>query len=210
MKIFFIALVFSFLLAAALNLAHAEDSTSSSTRKELIKQRVENKRELVAQALDTRQEKIASRTAALKTKLQTFRDKNKASIAARVNDNLAKVNMNRTEAMNRHIDKLLSILSRLETRVDGVTDKDTTNANDAIADAKVAIDSAKQAVASQSAKDYTVTVTSETKIKTDVMAQREMLHTDLKAVHQLIVVARQALAKAISETAQLGGIGNGK
>jgi|SRR3990167_1569120 len=210
MKIFLTALFLLTLLTVVALPSHAEDSTSSPTRKNVVKQKVDTKRELVAQLIDTRREKVATRTAALKLKLDGFRDRRKASASARINDNLARVNQNRTGQMLQHLSRLYNILSKLEIRVNAVTDKDTSSAKAAIASAKVAIDTATASANLQLEKDYTLTITSESKVKEDATAERQLLHSDLKNLHDLVVAARQAVAYAISQTAQLGGIKNGQ
>ena len=157
---------------------------------------------------------MATRAAALKAKLATFKDARKASASARINDNLAKVNQNRTSKMLEHLSRLSSILSKLEARVEGVKVKDATidteSAKTAILLARGAIDSATAAATLQLENDYTLTITSESKVKDEATAQRQLLHTDLKNLHDLVVAARQAVAYAISQTAQLGGIKYGQ
>lgn len=234
MRIFVLALVFSFLLTVAVNIINAQDgitpqqerlnvplnsSTSSPTRKQLNQQlRVLNKADRMAtkeQIQDLRQglkARIASRAAELKAILATFRDQRKATAAARINDNLNKINEHRTDAFTRHLTKMSEILSKLETKVKDASGsgKDTTSAQAAIASAAASINTAKQAVDAQSLKDYTITATSEATIRHDARVQRDKLHTDLKAVHEIVVAARKALSNAIRVSAStLGGIGHG-
>lgn len=198
----FIAAIFIFLVLSAisLNLAFAQTSTPTGV---LRAARLESK-------IDNLTEKAASREAALKARLANFKDQRKAQTTERVNTNLAKINKQRTDMMMAHLDRMSSILSRLDSRVANVTDKDTSPAKNQIASASSAITTAKEAVASESAKDYTIDVTSEGTVRKDAQTARDSLYTDLRSVHQLLVNARQALAKAISETAQLGGIKNGQ
>lgn len=203
MKIFLSALAIFFLFNLFITSSIATDSTRSSTPK---KPSLENKIE----RLETREDKIATREAALKAKLATFRDKKKASAAARINENLTKANQTRATQMLNHLNKLSDILSRLETRLAAITGKDTSTAKTAIDSAKTAIATARQAVTAQAQNNYTITVTSESKIHQDAMTERESLHSSLKLTHDLVVAAGRAVATAISQTAQLGGIRNGQ
>lgn len=200
MKIFLTALIATFFLAVFVNLAHAQYSSPSAF----------TTNPTTISTFGTQLANPASQAAALRAKLLSFRNKQKAAIVDRVNTNLANINLKRTEEMMRHLDLLSNIITTLETRVNAVTGKDTTSAKTAIAAAKVAIDSARQAVTAQQSKDYTITVTSETNVKADVLKERLALLNDLEADHQLIVAARQAVAAAISATAELGGISNGQ
>ena len=168
----------------------AQTATSSLTRKDLVQQRVED-----------RKEKMASREAALKAKLQSFRDKKKAEIVERIDQNLDKINKHKTEMMMTNLNRMSDLLTRIESNMNSQSEgKDITKAKESIEKAKIAIANAKVAVTTQSEKDYTVTVTSESKVKTDAQTVRETLKNDLKLVHDLIVEARKALSEAISVT----------
>lgn len=157
-----------------------------------------------------RKEKIASREAALKTKLAQFRNQQKAANVSKINDNLVRINATRTASMSANLDKMATILTRLENIVNSVTGKDTTAAKDAILQARAAIDAAKAAVTAQSAQDYNIVVTSETSVGQDAKTVRLKLETDLKATQATVVAARQAIAKAISTTVSTLGGTNGK
>lgn len=185
-------------------------STSPAT---LRQQRIQERKTAVAEKIDSVKERVASREAALKTKLAKFKDKKKALVAERVGANLSKVNEKRTTHYTNVLTKLTDILARLEARVNQASagGKDTTAAVNAIGEARVSIASAKIVVDAQSAKEYTITATSEAKIRSDAQAVRDNLHTDLKATHALVVIARQSVAEAISTTvSSLGGGKNGK
>lgn len=165
-----------------------ESTTSTNVRKPAIQQKI-----------NIRQEKVASRTATLKAKLQTFKDQKKAEIADRVNNNFNKINQNQTTQMQKNLGTMSTILDRLEARVNqGTPDiKDPVAAKAAIASAKATIATASAAVTAQTQKDYTVQVTSEAKIKTDVKTQRDKLFADLKASRKVVIDAKQSVANAI-------------
>lgn len=169
------------------------------TKRENVKERVETRKDAVAERMEDRKAAIATREAALKTKLAAFRDKKKAEVVDRVNTNLNRINKNHTNHMLRFLDNASKILAKLEERVNKATSdiKDTSSAKVAIIDAKAAIEEAKGAVEAQADKDYTVTVSSEGKARIDVKTIRDRLHGDLKAVRDQVVVAKQAVANAI-------------
>lgn len=182
------------------NSAFAQDATSTATtRKEKVQQRVETRKETAEQRITALKEKAASREAAMKAKLQTFRDKQKAQIAERVNTNLNKINQKITSEMLKYLTRMSEILAKLETRVNtGSPDiKDVISAKEAIASASASIALAQEAVQAQSEKDYTITVTSEAKIRQDAQNMRKQLHTDLQTVRKLVVDAKQAVGSAI-------------
>lgn len=181
----FFAILACFIVSLTLVLpTFAEEATRSTTpRKEKVLQKAETRK-------DTLKDRMATREATLKTKLATFRDKNKATIAERVNTNLNKINEKQTQAMSNHLDGMSEILAKVETR------KGSTSA---IISAKVSIASATALVNIQAEKDYTITVTTEAKIKEDAKKMRDMLHSDLKTVRGAIITAKQAVAATIKE-----------
>jgi len=203
--VFIAAVLFVSLLVTQVVLA--EDSTSGGTvRKERFSQKIEKRIDNIQTRIDAMKEKLASREATLKLKLQTFKDKHKAEIAQRVNTNLNQINLKQTKEMQNHLDKMSLLLDKLEARVNsGSPDvKDPTAAKAAIAVSRTKIASASAAVLTQAGNDYTITITSESKIKLDAQEQREKLHKDLKAVRQLVIDAKQSVANAIRVAKGLG------
>lgn len=200
---------------------YAQDSATSSTRpiKDKLKQRRDNlqeeagqkrenlearlvaKQDRLEEKLTNREERIATKTAALKNRLKAFKDKQKAQRVETINENLEEINSRRTQTMGNHLDKMIQILNRLETRVEtSASEADLTAVTSAIADARSAIGKAKSAITAQADKDYIITVNKEATVKEDAMLQRDNLHQDLKAVHELVVTARKAVSNAISTT----------
>lgn len=172
-------------LASYPALAKTSDSSAAATRKG--------------------KEKIASREAALKLKLNAFKDRTKAAIAEKVNTNLNRINQKRTEMMQRHLTNMSTILGKLEDRVNsGSPDiKDPASARAAIASARSIIATTSAAVTAQAAKDYTIVVTSESKVRADATAQRQQLHSDLLTLRKMVIDAKQAVGSAI-RTAKSG------
>lgn len=140
--------------------------------------------------IELTKEKLASKAAALKSKLQAFKDQKKALLAERINANLNVINQNQTRQMQKNLGIMSAILDKLEAR--GGT-------SNTILKAKETIASASSAVIAQSQKDYTITVTSETKIKADAKLARDKLHADLTAVRKLVIEAKQSVVNAIKE-----------
>lgn len=191
------------------NQTHENIQNRVEIRREITKHRVEQRRETFEQKIETGREEMMQkheeRSAALKEKLDAFKDKRRAQIADRVSTSLNLINEKRTTAMTRHLAKMDEILDKLQARVDS-KDGDKTEANKAIAAAQKAIEAAKNAVAEQTGKDYTLVVTDESQVKTDARTDRQSLRSDLKSTHDLIVDARKAVANAIRVSmSTLGG-----
>ena len=73
--------------------------------------------------------------------------------------------------------------------------------------ARKAIATASAALNIQSQKDYTIQVTTESRIKFDAQKQRDLLHNDLVAIRKMVIDAKQAVANAI-RIAKAGSLGN--
>jgi hypothetical protein len=153
--------------------------------------------------------KIASKEAQLKLKLQNFKDQRKAGATQRISENLNKINANRTDQMTKHLDKMSGILVKLQDRVNTSTPSADQKAkiDAAISSASASIDLTKTSVLNQAAKDYTLTATSEAKIKDEAKAKRDLLMSDLEVARKQVIAAKQSVANAIRVAATtLGGI----
>ena len=180
--------------------AGRQDATSGATRKPTaIQQKINVRQDKVDNRIAALQEKQASKTAALKAKLQAFKDQKKAEIADRVNTNLNKINQNQTAQMEKNLSNISTILDRLEARVNkGAPDiKDPDAAKAAIASARNNIATTSAAVQAQAEKDYTIQVSSEGRIRVDAKTQRDKLHVDLLTLRKKVVDAKQSVANAI-------------
>lgn len=202
----------------------AQDSTVTSspqkTRSEQApsktadrQEKLNTRKEAIASMAAERKAKMASRSAQLKAALTAFKDQRKAAIAEKVNTNLNSINEKRTAEMNKHLDKMTELLNKLSDRVAAkkAAGKDTTQAEASIASASASIAAASSAVDAQAAKDYTISVSTESAVRTDAKTARDKLHTDLEAVRKLVIAAKQAISNAVKVAATtLGGIGDGK
>lgn len=210
--------ILAFLLLSNSVAAQDNINTSPNPNKDQIIERVENRRDnreekrqntkkRVTERHETMKEKVSTRRLALKEKLNTLKDQRKAQIAERVDKNLGLINERRTSKMADHLDKLNQIIAKLEVRIEeaAALGKDTARAQSAAFEASSAINAAQAAIEAQAGKDYGVTVSEESKLKSDVKSTRNTLHIDLKSAHDLVVAARQAVAKAISTTRSTTG-----
>lgn len=208
------------------NTVLAQDSTTSATTNTTtnrftgIPARVETGRKTIdakitagetriTANIDDRRIKIASMEATFRAKLQTFRNQTKAQIAQKVNTQLNTINLTETTQMQSNLDKMSSIVDKLEVRINQAAPdvKNVDAARTAIADARTAIASASSAVKTQAANSYIIQVTTESRIRIDAEAIRNQLQKDLKTTRNLVIEAKQsvynivAVAKTGSNTA---------
>lgn len=173
--------------------------------------KIASKEAKLEQKIEQTRIKIASREATFKEKIAQFKDKKKAQVAAKVNENLNLINEKRTQTMSNNLTKMTELLVKLQNRVNqaSTAGKDVSAANLAINEAQASIDAAKEAVTTQSGQDYNVIVSSETKIGQDAKVTREKLMADLKSTQEKLITARQTISKAISTSVSSIGGQNG-
>ena len=208
MKKFFPLFVLVSLFIALPSSASAEASSSTKVQRatdriEKMEARVASREAKIVNRIEAKEEKIASRAAMFTQKIATFRNKQKAQVAQRVNLSLGNINQNRTQSMSNRLDKITEILTKVEARVNTVSSNgtDVSSATQAISQAKSAIEAAEMGISAQANNDYTITVTTEAQVGQDAKAVRTDLLADLKATQSLVIAARQAVANAISVSA---------
>lgn len=203
MKIFLTAAIASFflvLLTGPLQVYGQETSNTSSPSPKPT--RIERK----VERIETVREKIASREAKLKERISTIRDKKKAAIVERSSTRLTRINEQKTQQVQKHLEKMNDILARLKKRVEEKgAGKDITEAQRAIAVAESKIAAAKEVATAQSAEIYTPTASDKTKLKEELRALQQDIKSDLETLNNSIKEAKQALQTAIEVSAKTLG-----
>ncbi|MBI2613334.1 MAG: hypothetical protein HYW62_00980 [Candidatus Levybacteria bacterium] len=148
-----------------------------------IKETVAAKRDAVKEAVATRREEF-------RAKLQTIKDLKKKALVERIDTKLANANA-------KHTERFTQVLSNLQTILDKMSeDVDKTQA-------QAAIDAAKAAVENQAAKTYTITISTEIALRSDVGKVTSQLRLDLVAAYKLIIDAKQAVQNLRAEGAMI-------
>lgn len=164
-----------------------------------------------------REEMREASRAAIKAKLEEFkqriaqiRDERKKAIVEKINSKIQNANTRLTNKMNKALDKLAQILNGIKEKAEALkaAGEDTAILDNAIAAAETAIIDARTAVTAQAGKVYSVNITDEANLRNTIGQMVSQFRLDIQAVHKLVVNAKQAVAKAISELAKLGGVGN--
>ena len=172
----------------------AEIRSKIQERREEFKGRQE---ELASKAAETK-ERLKERRLAFREKLSEFKDDKKASLAAKVDANIDRLNNKHTERMTNALEKLNEVVGRLEDSVSSANTlgKDTASTAAALSTAKSKISSAQTKVSEQSGKDYAPEVTDETTLGAVVSAAFKAFMVDMKATQALVVDAKQAVRTA--------------
>ena len=181
------------------------------SRREEMKQKMEEKREELKQRIENKREelkdKIEAKREVLKERLKTIKDERKKQVVEKIDKSLDALNDRMTKHFLDVLEKLEDILVRISERadkaeIDGI---DVSLVDVAVVSAQAAIDSAKLTVEAQAGKTYTLTVSTEDKLRVDVGKARQALHADLKAVHETVKKAKEAVHVAARALAGIRG-----
>jgi hypothetical protein len=160
---------------------------------------------------------VASREAAKKElevhknefrqKLAVIKDTKKQAIVERVSTNCQNINVKRTGKMTEMLAKLSTILTNVSNRAASAsaTGKDTSGVESAVTTAQSAIADAQLSVAGQAGKICTISITTESNLKTDVGKTVSGLEADLKSVYAEVIVARKSVGEAVKALALVLG-----
>ncbi len=220
MKKTILSIVFSLALVMPMvGLAEDATTTATTTQRELKTQIQELKQEYserLKQAREEFQNKIQAIKEELKTKLQDAKDKlrvklqkvkdqKKISSVENINDQLQKLNERWTDHFVDVIDHLSDVLVKIGGRADklSVNNVNVASVKNLMNTASTTIASARTAIATQAAKVYTINVTTETNLKTDVGKTRQALHSDLVKLRDIVFGARNAVHNAAQELSKL-------
>ena len=151
-----------------------ELNTQLKKAQEAAKNRLEVAREEVKKTVEARQTE-------LKDKISKLRDKKKRQIVTRLDEQMARLNIQWTDHFSNVLNRLLEILGKIELRTTKAetSGKDVTAVKTAIQNAKAAIETARTAVETQAKKTYIATFSSETGLGAAFKVVREQLRKDL-------------------------------
>jgi len=221
-KLYLFALVLALTLGFAFKVSaqisptktQVRTSTSSATVTTQKPTRDTQSADWVAQMRQLRDQKktlLMERRKSFQEKLKNIKDERKRVLVDRIDSKIINLNRQRTEEMAQALIKLQTILERLNTKINEAHANgiDTASASAAYDNAKNAVAAAEAAVASQSAKTYTIDISSdEAALKRTVGAVTSSFQSDLQATHKKVVEAKQAVSRAAQQVALLRGVKN--
>jgi len=148
--------------------------------------RMQLKPTLQAQRQDARQD--------FKDKLAQIKDARKQTLVNKIDTRIETINTNRTQAMSKSLTQLSAILDRVVSKSATLTPAPTM---DKVTLAKEKLSAAQTAVTAQAAKQYVISITNDSTLKTDVMTTLTTFRTDITATHKTVLDAKQAVIDAI-------------
>lgn len=191
------------------NISTSNVGPSILEQREKLKKELEQKKEEFKKSIDATKaeikEKVEAKRAELKERLAKIKDERKKEIVERIAKQLNELNERTLNHFSNVLEKLDAVLLRISSRADKVESRglDVKTVRAAISEAKNAIAASRAAITAQSAKVYTVTISTEDTLKIDVGKARQMLHDDLAKVRETVKAAREAVRKALVILAQI-------
>ncbi|MBI5045290.1 MAG: hypothetical protein HZC02_05180 [Candidatus Levybacteria bacterium] len=127
-----------------------------------------------------------------KEKLSQIKDEKKKNLTKNIDERIAKVNQTLTATMSNSLTRMSTILATAAATSDSI------EAKDAVANAEILIEDAKDAVATQQEKDYVITIVDETTLREAVKETLSLFRNDIRTTHQAVAAAREAVIKAVT------------
>lgn len=169
-----------------------------SERLKQTREEFQNKIQAIKEELKTKLEDAKNK---LQVKLEKIKDRKKADSVQKINDQLQKLNERWTDHFTDVLGHLSDVLMKISTRTDKLSASgiNVVSVVNAMNTASSTIASARTAVATQAAKVYTITITTDKNLKTDVGKSRQALHSDLVKLRDVVFGARNAVHNAVQE-----------
>src|SRR3990167_4664409 len=203
-KLFFLLLIISFFIVPLLTYAQddveIEDVNVTQVQKRNVRQNVKER-------------KITNREE-FKTRIAKIKDTKKQAIVEKIDNQIAVLNKKHTDRFNKLLEKLTSILSRIETKTDELeTDGVNVSTVDvAVQIARDAISVAQREILDQAGKDYVIEIDTESNLREVVYSGFKEFRGDMEILRDSIKVVRDAVyeaAKTLREVVKNSNLDNG-
>lgn len=180
----------------------------SDKQKEII-ETIKIKREEFKNQMELNKEtlkaKIEEARATLKTNLLKIKDERKQGIVENIADRITELNATLTERLSSRVDQIEGVLAGIKSRTDKAEKAglDVTAVKESITKVEDAISKARASILSQSEKSYTINITTETALKTDVTKTRDSFKADIKATEDMVKKAHEQIVLTAKALAQI-------
>ena len=203
-KLFFLLIIFSLFLLPTFIIAQTEDEIEDINVTQVQKRNI--KSQIKERNTTKRQE--------YKQRLSEIRDKKKSAILERIDNKITTLNKKHTDRFNKLLEKLTSILSRIEAKADDIeTDGVNVSTVDvAVQNAKDAIAIAQREITEQSEKEYVIEIDEENNLGSVVSSALNEFRKDMAIIRDSVKVVRDAVfeaAKTLREVIKSSNLDNG-
>lgn len=133
-------------------------------------------------------------------KLKTIKDERKRNMVKKVNEQFQEINTKKLEHFSNALKQMEEVLLKIKTRAAKASaGADTSTLNTKIATFETAVTVARAAIVAQSAKIYSIEITTEDNLKNNTGVTRQALQADLKTVFDLVKNAHESLKDIMKE-----------
>jgi hypothetical protein len=145
--------------------------------------------------------KMAAEREQFQNKLQLMRDERKKNIIIKLDAKIASISSRKTTQMTKTVSTLGTILGKIKTKAAAAKASgiDTTAVDAAIVNADKALASASAAIATQAANQYTINITTDDALKSNVGTTIKQFEQDMRTTFKSVKDAKQAVLAAARE-----------
>lgn len=181
----------------------ASSSKDTDVRREEFKKQFDAKKEEVKKKIED--EKIR-----LTEKLKTIKDERKKEVVKKISGQFQEINTRRLEHFSNVLKQMEEVLAKVKARAEKATTggADTSALTAKIAAFETAVTTARAAIVAQSAKVYSIEITTEDHLKNNTGATRQALQADLKTVFDLVKNAHESLKMVMKELSKIRIVGS--
>ncbi|HLP86276.1 MAG TPA: hypothetical protein VK153_00135 [Candidatus Paceibacterota bacterium] len=184
-------------------------SAENKAKLEAMITSVKEQREEFKANLEVKKEEAKTKMAEMKEKLKTdlnvIKDEKKKTSAEKIVTSLQALNVKLTTNLSAKVDQIENVLVSIQSRITKGEEKglDVTSVKAEVEKAKIAIENARKAISTQTSKTYEVKVTSESTLKTEMQALRDLFNKDIKIVRDQVKLAHTAVKNVATSLAKI-------
>lgn len=177
--------------------ANAQTATSPSNLKDRMSDLKQEKRNVVSNVREQTKEQIQALRDQFNKRLQTIKDTKKKNLTQNIDAKILAAN-------KKHTDRFSEVLEKLQKLLDEISqDKVDAKTILLVKDAQAKIDLAKASVASQTAKVYTIEITTELNLRKNVGSTISQFRNHLMQTHKLVIDAKKSVQNLRTENVMM-------
>lgn len=175
-----------------------ESTGEMRIHREEMKSKIENLREEMQQKREEAKTRFQEQREEFKQKKETIRDERKKETIENIDIKINELNTKHTENLQQNLTKVTEILDRIDQKVASLEaeGKDTSAITTSSTNARTLISVAAEAIKTQAGKEYIINATDETLLKDEVKKTFAAFRNDIKAVHEKVKAAREAVVQS--------------
>lgn len=176
----------------------ASSSSEMVSRREEFRQRFESRKEEVKKKFEDEKVRLGE-------KLKKIKDERKKEMVKKINEQFQELNTRKLEHFSSVLDQMEEVLVKIKARAARATigSADMSVLNTKIAAFETAVTTARVAIVAQSAKVYSIEITTEGNLRNNTGVTRQALQGNLKTVFDLVKTAHESLKDIHKELASI-------